>query len=292
MAADQVPVQSVAPMQLPFASVKDLDCQHQWRHDQTLAKRQPSPLKAEQSKWAKMPPQPDSHDALDRGHTQTEERKSRDRGHSRVRGEDRQQELDRVWSKSRKRSKSRKWSKSRKQSKSRQQSKSKKRTKSHEHDEGRVRSKHEVQKPGVWPSQCKEERSGRSPSSTTQWDGWCAEQSAPSSEWSKFLKLKEVVVKHAQSYIQRHAMAICRSLTPDHEAVKCLSVFGEKAQKFAAEILAMIEWGTQHWKLQEPFPVPLMPRWPYTPEFAQTTMPIIGELPLIPTGTHFEDIHV
>ena len=37
-AAGHVPVQSVAPMQLPFASVRDLDCQCQWCHDQTLAK--------------------------------------------------------------------------------------------------------------------------------------------------------------------------------------------------------------------------------------------------------------
>ena len=36
--AAQVPVQSVAPMQLPFTSVRDLDCQCQLRHDQTLAK--------------------------------------------------------------------------------------------------------------------------------------------------------------------------------------------------------------------------------------------------------------
>ena len=87
-------------------------------------------------------------------------------------------------------------------------------------------------------------------------------------------------------------MAICRSLAPDHEAVKCLLAFGDKAQKFAAKILAMIEWGTQHWKLQEPFPVPLVPRWLHMPEFMQTTMPIRGELQLIPTGAHFEDIRV
>ena len=155
-----------------------------------------------------------------------------------------------------------------------------------------MRSKHEMQKPRVWPSQHKEEGSGQSPSSTTQQDGRCAEQSAPSSERSKFLKLKEEVVKHAQSYIRGRAMAICCSLAPDHEAVKCLSVFGGKAQKFAAEILAMMEWGTQHWKLQEPFPVPLVPRWLRMPKFVQTMMPIRGELPLIPTGTHFEDIRV
>ena len=115
-------------------------------------------------------------------------------GHSRVTGKDGQQELDRV------RSKSRKWSKSRKQSKSHRRSKSKKRSKSHGHDEGGAHGKHEVPKPGVWMSQYKEEESGQSPSSTTQQDKQHAEQLAPSSERSKFLKLKEVV-KHAQSYI-------------------------------------------------------------------------------------------
>ena len=49
-AAAQVPVQSVAPVQLPFVSVRDLDCQHQLCHDQTLAKQHPSPLEVEQCK--------------------------------------------------------------------------------------------------------------------------------------------------------------------------------------------------------------------------------------------------
>ena len=47
-AAAQVPMQSVAPMQLPFMSVRDLDRQRQLRHDQILAKRHPSPLEAQQ----------------------------------------------------------------------------------------------------------------------------------------------------------------------------------------------------------------------------------------------------
>ena len=91
--------------------------------------------------------------------------------------------------------------------------------------------------------------------------GQSTEQSVPRSEMSNFLKLKEEVVKHAQSYIWRCALAIGHTLTPDHEAVKCLSAFGDQVQKFAAEILATIEWGTQHWKLQESFPVPLVPKW-------------------------------
>ena len=37
-ALGHIPVQSVAPMPLPFASVRDLDCQCQQRHNQTMAK--------------------------------------------------------------------------------------------------------------------------------------------------------------------------------------------------------------------------------------------------------------
>ena len=64
------------------------------------------------------------------------------------------------------------------------------------------------------------------------------------------------------------------------------------AQKLAAEVLAIIEWGTQHWKLQETFPVPMIPRWLRMPEFTQTTTLLRGELPLMPTGSHIEDIHM
>ena len=112
----------------------------------------------------------------------------------------------------------------------------------------------------------------------------------PRSELSNFLKLKEEVVKHAQNYIWRHAHAIHHTLAPDHEAVKCLSTFGDQAQKFAAEILAIVEWGTQHWKLKESFLVPVVPKWLCTLTFVQTTMPVRGELPLVPPGAHYEDI--
>ena len=88
------------------------------------------------------------------------------------------------------------------------------------------------------------------------------------------------------------ATIIFRTLSPNHEAVKCLSAFGDQAQKFAVEVLAIIEWGTQHWKLQETFPVPVIPRWLRTPEFTQTTTPLRGELPLMPMGGHIEDIRV
>ena len=99
-------------------------------------------------------------------------------------------------------------------------------------------------------------------------------------------------MKRPQGYVGRHAKHIARSLTPDHEVVKCLVAFGENALKYAAAVLATIEWGTQHWKLQESFPVPYVPRWLWMPELMQTMMPLRGELPLIPSGTHLEDIRI
>ena len=95
-------------------------------------------------------------------------------------------------------------------------------------------------------------------------------------------------MKRPQGYIQRHAKHIIHSLTPDHEAVKCLVAFG----KYAAKILATIEWDTQHWKLQESFLVLPVPRWLQMLELMQTTMPVRGELPLILSGAHLKDIHI
>ena len=137
-----------------------------------------------------------------------------------------------------------------------------------------MRGRYEMWKPGVWSSQCRREEPSRPPSNTTRQGGHSAEQSVPRSKMSNFLKLKEQVVTHAQSYIRRRALTIGCTLAPDHEAVKCLSAFGDQAQKFAAEILATIEWGTQHWKLQESFTVPLVPKWLCTLEYVQTMMPM------------------
>ena len=67
-ACQQVPEQSVAPTPLPFTTVRDLDCQCQQCHDQTLAKHQSSPLGGEQQKRAKMPVQPDPYHAPDVRH--------------------------------------------------------------------------------------------------------------------------------------------------------------------------------------------------------------------------------
>ena len=57
-------------------------------------------------------------------------------------------------------------------------------------------------------------------------------------------------------------------------------------------MLATIEWGTQHWSLQKSFPVPVVPKWLRTIEYIQTMMPVHGEMPLAPAGTHYEDIRI
>ena len=95
-------------------------------------------------------------------------------------------------------------------------------------------------------------------------------------------------MKQPQGYIERRA----HSLSPDHKVVKCLVAFGENALKYTTEVLATIKWGTQHWKLQESFPVPHIARWLRTPELIQTMMPLRGGLLLIPSGTHLEDIRI
>ena len=77
-------------------------------------------------------------------------------------------------------------------------------------------------------------------SRTAQKDMRDTRYSAFSNDLSKFWKLKDEVMKNAQSYIRRRATFIFRTLSPDHEAVKCLSAFGDQAQKFAAEVLTII----------------------------------------------------
>ena len=144
-ACQRVPGQSVALTPLPFASVRDLDRQHQQRHDQTMAKRQSSQLGGEQQKRAKTPLEPDPYDAPDVGRSREEQNQGQGHSCSRTRVY-LQSELDRAHSKSRKRSKSRQQSKSRKRSKSR-------RSKSRKRDGGRERDKHEPRRPGVWSSQ-------------------------------------------------------------------------------------------------------------------------------------------
>ena len=89
-------------MPLLVASVRDWDCQHQQRFDQTIAKRQSSLLDEEQHKQARTPPQTDPQDAPIQDHAQHEGHENHDQGRSRTRDRlDRQIELDRVHSKSR-----------------------------------------------------------------------------------------------------------------------------------------------------------------------------------------------
>ena len=141
-----------------------------------------------------------------------------------------QAELDRAHSKSRKRSKSRRRSQSRKRSKSR-------RSKSHKRDGGRERDRHEPHRPGVWSSQREREVPDQSLGRTAQKDVRDTGHSAFSNDLKKFQKLKDEVIKNAQSYIRRHATVIFCTLSPNHEAVNCLSAFGDQAQRSCSLLL-------------------------------------------------------
>ena len=204
-------------------------------------------------------------------------------------------------------------------SKSRKHSKSRKRSKSRAHSKSRARSKSKggAWKPGLWPScqkqspskghQEKENKPCKESSKTCgspllpsysyeqlrARNNRSTEHLAPTNhEQSKHDKLKEEVVKWPHEYIRGHTMLIAHTLAPNHEAIKCLVAFGENALKYATEILATIKWGTQHWQLQEPFPVLPVPKWLYSPQMMQTMTPLRGELPLPPSGTHIRDIHI
>ena len=208
-AAGIVQVQSVAPMPLPVASVMDWDCQCQQHFDQTMAKRQSSPLDEEQCKRARTPPQADPKDAPVQDHTQHEGCENHDWGCSRTRDRlDRQLELDRACSKSR--AHSRVHSKSRRRSKSHKRSKSRKCSKSRRCGKSRGCSSHEVCKPRVWSSQqacspsrgCPEEdKSHQLPSTSSHSyeqnrNAGCAAHPVPSKDkMSTILKLKKEVTK-------------------------------------------------------------------------------------------------
>ena len=95
-----------------------------------------------------------------------------------------------------------------------------------------------------------------------------------------------------KKYIRGHAKNIAYTLTRQDETVKCLLAFGTGALWYMAKILATIVWGMQHWKMEEPFPVPPIPKWLCMPELSQTTMPLRGELLLPSPAIHSRDICV
>ena len=261
-------------MPLPFATVRDLVCQHQQCFDQMVAKRQSSPLDGEQCKCAKTPPQADPDDIPIREHTQHGGHEDRDWAHSRTRGE-----VSENWTGcaakagliARVTNVARAANVARVRNAPRVagiataghtvSTKYGNQECGHPSGDGaRARGRPEEDR-SCWPL------STSSHSYEQTRNSGCTRHLAPSNDkLSKFLKLKEEVVKQPQNYIQGHAKLIAHTLAPDHEAVKCLVAFGENTLKYAAEVLATIECGTQHWKLQESFPVPLVPRWLHMPE--------------------------
>ena len=95
----------------------------------------------------------------------------------------------------------------------------------------------------------------------------------------KAKKLKKEVTKRPQEYIKHRTRAITGGLTNKHPEVRSLLAFGDDAIGYTAKILAIIEWDTQHWKLDKPNPVLIVPSWLRTVEALPTTTPVNGELP-------------
>ena len=226
-----------------------------------MAKRQSSLLDGEQCKQAKTPPQSDHEEASTTEHTRSDRHREHKYGRSKTRSKDgRQRELNRVHSKSTKRLKSRVHSKSRARSKSkggawkpgvwmshREQSPSKGH---HEEENKPCKEPIKTRSSPLLPNYSYEQLRARNNRST--------EHPAPTNcKQSKHDKLKEEVVKQPHEYIHGCTVPIAHTLAPNHKAVKCLVAFGKNTLKYATEILATIKWGTQHWQLQKPFPVPL-----------------------------------
>ena len=109
---------------------------------------------------------------------------------------------------------------------------------------------------------------------------------------TKCAQLKEEVMRWPHKYICGRAKNIAYTFTCPDEMVKCLLAFGTGALRYAGKILATIEWGMQHWKMEEPFPVLPIPKWLCTPELTQTTTPLRGELSLPSPAIHLRDIYV
>ena len=101
-------------------------------------------------------------------------------------------------------------------------------------------------------------------------------------EETKCAQLKEEVTRWPHKYIRGHGKNIAYTLTCQDEMVKCLLAFRTGALQYMVEILAIIEWGMQHRKMEEPFPVPPMPKWLCMPRLTQTTMPPGGSCRSLP----------
>ena len=108
---------------------------------------------------------------------------------------------------------------------------------------------------------------------------------------TKYAQLKEEVTRWPHKYFRGCAKNIAYTFTHQDGAVKCLLVFRTGALWYMGEILATIEWGMQHWKMEEPFPGPPITKWLCMPELTQTTTPLRGELLLPSPAIHLRDIH-
>ena len=99
------------------------------------------------------------------------------------------------------------------------------------------------------------------------------------------------MTKQLQEYIKHHTWAIAGGLTKKHPDMRGHLALGEDAIGNMSQILAIIEWATQHWKLGKPNLVLIVPSWLRTMEALPTTTPVRGE-PGPSVGITMTAIHV
>ena len=105
-------------------------------------------------------------------------------------------------------------------------------------------------------------------------------------------RLKEEVTNHAHEYIRHRTIGITKGLTNRDPEVRSLLTFGDDAIHYTAKVLATIGRGTQHWKMGEANPLPIIPTWLWTIKAMQNMIPIRVELSCPPPGMNLEDIWV
>ena len=100
------------------------------------------------------------------------------------------------------------------------------------------------------------------------------------------------MVQNPQSYIGRHTTIIQCTLGPDHTAIKCLLAFRGPGSEIRSGDSRHHRMGDPALETPRAFPHPVVPWWLQMPVFTQTTTPLRGELPLMPTAGHLEDIRL
>ena len=100
------------------------------------------------------------------------------------------------------------------------------------------------------------------------------------------------VVHHRDDYIRWHICHITNRLKFRNPKVWSLLVFGDQAINYMTQVLVIVEWGTQHWKVGEQNLMPIIPSWMRTVQKVQSSVTVHGKFPLPAAAVSYQDIHL